>query len=275
MQKKTKRLAAVGAALAAGALAVGVSLPALAADTDKSNGPEEKVVGGEPAEEGEFPFMMRLTIGGQDACGASLIRPDVALTAAHCTDGSEGFTVKYGTNKLDDPEIKEIKVTEVTQNPDFGKPIEMAGDWSVLKLEAPAEGVEPVKLAEDDSVDLEEQTIMGWGATSEGGEQSNELLKAKVPGVDDEKCKEAYGESLDPDSMLCAGLDEGGIDTCQGDSGGPMGVVAEDGTFTQTGIVSWGEGCAQPKKFGVYAQVSTLAADINAAADAFGGGEEG
>lgn len=269
MQKKTKRLVAVGAAVAAGALAVGVStLPALAEDTGKSDGPSAKVINGTPAEEGEYPFIMRMTIDGQDGCAASLIRPDIALTAAHCTDAGSEFTVKYGSVDLESPDIKEVAVSEHTQSPDFGTPATFSSDWAVLKLETPIEDVEPVALAADDSLDLEEQTVIGWGVFDDSGEQSTKLLEANVPGVDDEKCAEAYGEDLDPDTMLCAGFyDEGGTDACQGDSGGPMGVVGEDGTFTQTGIVSWGQGCAEPKFPGVYAQVSGLVDDINAAAD--------
>ena len=53
------------------------------------------------------------------------------------------------------------------------------------------------------------------------------------------------------DSMICAGLPEGGKDSCQGDSGGPF-VCGED----VSGIVSWGVGCARPGYPGVYTQTS-------------------
>jgi secreted trypsin-like serine protease len=57
--------------------------------------------------------------------------------------------------------------------------------------------------------------------------------------------------------MMCAGLPNGGTDACQGDSGGPL-VSLESGVPTQVGIVSWGEGCALPGKYGVYANVLAL-----------------
>lgn len=51
--------------------------------------------------------------------------------------------------------------------------------------------------------------------------------------------------------MFCAGLDQGGKDACNGDSGGP--VIGSDGTLV--GVVSWGQGCAEPGYPGVYTRL--------------------
>ena len=75
------------------------------------------------------------------------------------------------------------------------------------------------------------------------------------------RCDKSYPGKIH-DSMICAGLDQGGIDTCQGDSGGPM-VCETGGKFYLHGATSWGYGCASAGKFGVYAKVKYLMSWLN------------
>ena len=51
--------------------------------------------------------------------------------------------------------------------------------------------------------------------------------------------------------MMCA--KDPGQDACQGDSGGPL---YDQENNALVGVVSWGEGCADPSFPGVYSQVS-------------------
>lgn len=261
MQKNRRKLfgrIVAGVAVTLAAMSLQPAGAAMAATPDE---PSTRIVGGSPAEQGEFPWMVRLSMG----CGGSLYTQDIVLTAAHCVDGSgedTSITATGGVVDLEDSAKVEVNSTEVLQAPGYdgtGK------DWALIKLAEPID--QPtLPIAEDASLNEGEFTVAGWGADSEGGQQQQNLLKVNVPFVDDATCKGAYAELVE-DEELCAGLmDEGGMDSCQGDSGGPMFRKDEAGEFVQVGIVSWGEGCARPGKPGVYTEVSTFAADIKAAA---------
>lgn len=263
MRRTPKSILAAGAVLAATALSVAAAYPAQAADTSDSGDIGTKVVGGEDAPEGAYPWMVRLSMG----CGGSMISDQVLLTAAHCVDGTgedASITAYYGANDLSSPDIQEYTSEYVHQSETYNS--EGRGDWALVKLSEPVADVQTITLAADDSADSGPNfQIMGWGATSEGGPQAEYLQHAEVPFVDDETCNDAYGGDVDTAGEICAGLiDTGGVDTCQGDSGGPMVNLAGDEPI-QVGIVSWGAGCARAGSPGVYAQVSAWNADITAA----------
>ena len=77
--KALKRCAVVGAA----ALAVVSLQPVSSAQAAPA-----PVVGGTRAAQGEFPFMVRLSMG----CGGALYTQQIVLTAAHCVSGSGNNT---------------------------------------------------------------------------------------------------------------------------------------------------------------------------------------
>jgi secreted trypsin-like serine protease len=161
-----------------------------------------------------------------------------------------------------------VKSTYVYQSPSYVN-YDQGNDWALIKLAKPV--TQPhITLATGTSANTGNFTIMGWGSTSEGGGQQRYLRKATVPFVSDSVCGGAYtdaGYNFVNNAMICAGfIDEGGVDTCQGDSGGPMTKTTSSGVV-QVGIVSWGEGCAEPGFPGVYTQVNTYAAAITAAAN--------
>jgi len=91
----------------------------------------------------------------------------------------------------------------------------------------------------------------------------NIVQVVQVPYISTEVCKSNdtdYDPTWITDNMFCAGLLDGAKDGCQGDSGGPIVIpeIQSDGRVLhrQVGVVSWGWGCALPKKPGVYSRVS-------------------
>jgi len=99
------------------------------------------------------------------------------------------------------------------------------------------------------------ETIAGFGTTSEGGDTPDTLQEAQVPITTDAYCAGAYSD-FDPQTMVCAGFPQGGVDTCQGDSGGPLMVPGPNGVMRLVGDTSYGDGCAQPHKPGIYGRVA-------------------
>ncbi|MER7572881.1 serine protease [Streptomyces sp. NPDC126514] len=220
------------------------------------------VVGGTRAAQGEFPFMVRLSMG----CGGALYTQQIVLTAAHCvgrTGANTGITATAGVVDLQSSSRIQVRSTYVYRAPGYngdGK------DWALIKLAQPI-NLPTLKIATTTQYNTGTFTVAGWGAATEGGSQQRYLLKATVPFVSDATCRSYSGYSgLIASEEICAGYTAGGVDTCQGDSGGPMFRRDAANQWIQVGIVSWGIGCARPNAPGVYTEVSTFASAIASAA---------
>lgn len=88
-------------------------------------------------------------------------------------------------------------------------------------------------------------------------------MYAKVPIMNESLCLSAYGPSeFSRDMMICAGYQEGVIDSCQGDSGGPLICHGK-----LVGVVSFGAGCGRPGYPGVYTRIDNYSKWIAYAAD--------
>ncbi|WP_433298369.1 serine protease [Actinoplanes sp. CA-030573] len=257
----------LGTAVAVLAVA-SVASPAAAAPTG-GGAPTANVVGGSRAAQGEFPFMVRLSMG----CGGALYSPTIVLTAAHCvgrTGTNTSITATLGVVDLQSSSRIARRSNYVYRAPGYngnGK------DWALIRLASPVTGLATLPLASSTAYDSGTFTIAGWGAATEGGGQQRYLLKAQVPFVSDTTCNSPsmYNGEIIATDEICAGYTSGGVDTCQGDSGGPMFRADASGAWVQVGIVSWGDGCARPNKPGVYTQVSYFSSAIKSAAASLGG----
>ncbi|WP_434739649.1 S1 family peptidase [Micromonospora sp. SH-82] len=241
-----------------------VAAPAAAGPTDDVT---PFVVGGTPAVQGEFPFMVRLSMG----CGGSLYSARLVLTAAHCvgaTGTNTSITATLGVVDLQSGSRIQVRSNYVYRAPGYngnGK------DWALIRLATPVTSLATLPIATTTAYDSGTFTVAGWGATRERGAQQRYLLKANVPFVTDASCRTSYGNEFIPAEEICAGYPAGGTDTCQGDSGGPMFRRDAANGWIQVGIVSWGRGCARANYPGVYTQVSAFAPAIASAAASLGG----
>ncbi|GIH10856.1 hypothetical protein Rhe02_89230 [Rhizocola hellebori] len=258
--RRVRALLVLATTLAVGSAAVGLASPAYAG-RDTGIGPQ--VVGGVPAAQGEFPWMVRLSVG----CGGALYTQQLVLTAAHCvgaTGPNTSITATLGTVDLQDPNRITRQSSYVFRAPGFSS-VTSGQDWALIKLSSPV-ALPTLPVTNSTRYHSGVFTVAGWGSTFEGGPQQRFLMKANVPFVDDATCRTAYSNLIDS-AHLCAGnFDAGGVDTCQGDSGGPMFRRDASNNWVQVGITSFGTGCARPRFPGVYTEVRSYAQDIANAA---------
>uniref|UniRef100_H3DFT8 Suppressor of tumorigenicity 14 protein homolog n=1 Tax=Tetraodon nigroviridis TaxID=99883 RepID=H3DFT8_TETNG len=234
-----------------------------------------RIVGGEVADEGEFPWQVSLHIKNRGhVCGASIISPNWLVTAAHCVQDE-------GTLRLSQPGSWEaylglhvqqnIKKSVVVRNlkriiphPNYNE-YTYDNDVALMELDSPvtySDYIQPICLPapQHDFPVGETVWITGWGATREEGPAATVLQKAQVRIINQDTCNSLMGGQI-TSRMLCAGVLTGGVDACQGDSGGPLSSPTGNQMFL-AGVVSWGEGCARRNKPGIYTRVTKYRAWI-------------
>jgi secreted trypsin-like serine protease len=247
--------------------------------------PAQAVVGGQPAAPGSFPYVANVRVGGSFGCTGSLIAPEWVLTAGHCGSltGSlseglipspvswppQAYDVRLRSIYADGRGAEDHSVTAVQVDTDYLPTNGTGNDVTLLRLDMPSH-VAPIKIAAVGERSIWRPgvlaTVAGFGTTSENDSTPPpEMRFAKVPITTDDYCASAYPNGLseaqndgsfDPKTMLCAGYPQGGTDTCQGDSGGPLLAPLPDGGVRLVGATSFGAGCAEPGKPGVYARLA-------------------
>jgi secreted trypsin-like serine protease len=229
-----------------------------------ARGVNPRIVGGKPIDISKVPWQAALIIGTLAepgrilTCGGIVVHVKWILTAAHCLAGKTRDDVnvvvnttywRYNGNR--------ISVQKLFIDPEF-RADTLDGDVGLVQLAAPIPNPRPVSLIRS-GVQLPDGaglSISGWGAVIEGEQPTDMLMAVDVPLVATSVCNapDVYAGKVTA-GMMCAGVREGGVDACQGDSGGPSTAVI-NGSTTLVGVISWGQGCAQKLKYGVYARVA-------------------
>jgi len=221
-----------------------------------------RVVGGQNANSGEYPWMAGLVSPGgtRTFCGGSLINDRYVLTAAHCTARRtpSQLQVLLGDHRIgvSDGESRH-SVSQIIQHPSYTN-YRNGWDFSLVKLSAPVTFTSrrrPVCLPTAGRTYAGVTAIAtGFGRLGASQPQANILQEVSLPVITEAACRARW--SFINRSHICAGgLPEGGKSVCNGDSGGPL-IALESGHYVLIGVVSFGRPCAFPNYPDGYGRVT-------------------
>ncbi|MEU3756910.1 serine protease [Streptomyces olivoreticuli] len=233
------------------------------------------VIGGHPVDVSDAPWVVALAsreIFGDNRsgqfCGGVVVSRRTVLTAAHCLSqkslgihaaDKSNLRVIAGRKDLGNTTGAEIPLTSIRIDSGMGANAS-PGDVATLTLSKslPASYSIPIAGPRDKAYATGTTAeIYGWGDVNGDGSYADVLQSTQVHLLADTECLHAYAHTkrqYRPNSMLCAGVRDGGKDACQGDSGGPLVALGK-----LVGLVSWGSGCGSSKFPGVYARASAAA----------------
>ncbi|KAK3892118.1 hypothetical protein Pcinc_004085 [Petrolisthes cinctipes] len=229
-----------------------------------------KIIGGREARKGEWPWQVAILNRFKETfCGGTLISPRWVLTAAHCVRSRLYVRMAEHDLREYDPRQLEMRVSEAIPHPGYDRE-KIINDLALLKLPRAVSYTRRVTAAclpsvEDEVVSTDKKCVVsGWGKERETHVFGSDVLNyARVPIVPRRVCRRMYPDHQVTTHQLCAGYRRGSSDACAGDSGGPLACEGSDGRWVVQGVTSYGEGCGERGKYGVYARVASYLPWIN------------
>ena len=235
------------------------------------NSNQVRIVGGQPAEKNEYPWLVRLVYksanvsqgisAGDLLCTGSLISSNTVLTPAHCYKDPSSIRAVLKDHDVtqEDGEIM-IDISLFIKHPNYN---DYKGlfhfDFGIVRLVQHVQftrTLSPVCLPRiGQHYEGRQAVVTGWGYLgSSPGSTLPDILQEVEVTILTQCTISGIPDHLITDSEICAG--KPGKDFCYGDSGAPLLAYEGGGRyFSVVGLASW-LFCGSLKFPGLYARVS-------------------
>ena len=182
-----------------------------------------RIIGGEPALDRSWSWIVSLRIDHFHSCGATVLSPLFVITGTHCVNDTfdlSSLSILAGSSTLDGsstnstPQIRSI--SRVYSYADYD-PSSYANDITLLRLSAPLNLVQsrikpiclpPLNVRQP--LDNVTMVAIGWGATTSGSSQSSPILRQVTLQSISHTSKDCLKQLANDERQFCAGVLAGG-----------------------------------------------------------------
>lgn len=178
---------------------------------------ENRIVGGMPINITQTPWLVSLQNQGglNHFCGGAIISDRWILTTRECIGTGAVYSVYVragATHKYEDGQLHRVEETIAHE---YYNPYTGDYNYGLIKLKTKLEfsdAIKPIRLPNIDDKPVAAGTrcmVSGWGITLNDSETDVILRATNMPIIDEKTCKR---RALITPRMICAGLEEGGVD---------------------------------------------------------------
>jgi len=212
------------------------------------------ILNGVNAQVGEFPWQLsqqRLGAAWSHSCGASLLSPTRALSAAHCVSGASPAILRVLAglhDRSNEAGSQTSNLASYTLHAQYNQGAEtFNNDIAILNLATAIQitgWIGVATLPADNSNQFAGQTCVmsGWGRNSGANTLPNILQRADIPVISQAECNQRMAPvsgALTGPGQICLFDSAQQTGSCNGDSGGPLNCQVGGATVV-AGVTSWG-----------------------------------